>query len=59
LRGPAGAATTLQRGSRPAAPDGSWQETFYAPVLFAGLATAIEAVERSEPAVLPEIFAPA
>jgi hypothetical protein len=59
FRGQACAATTLQRGSRPAAPDGSWQETFYAPVLFAGLATAIEAVERSEPAVLPEIFAPA
>jgi len=36
-----------------------WQETPYAPVLFAGFATAIEVVEPSASAGSPKIFAPA
>ncbi|WP_312889582.1 AMP-binding protein [Methylobacterium sp. R2-1] len=59
FRGQASAATALQRGNRPAVPDGAWQETVFAPVLFGGLATAIEAIETSESAASPENFAPA
>ena len=59
FRGQACTVKALQRGNRPDLPDGAWRETSYAPVLFAGLATAIEAVEASETAASPENFAPA
>jgi mycobactin salicyl-AMP ligase len=59
FRGQACTVTPLQRGNRQAIPSGMWQETPYAPVLFAGFATAIEVVEPSASAGSPKIFAPA
>ena len=59
FRGQACAVTALQRGNQQAVPGTAWQETPYAPVLFAGFATAIEEVESSDAAASPEIFAPA
>lgn len=59
FRGQACAVTALQRGNQQAVPGNAWQETPYAPVLFAGFATAIEEVESSDAAASPEIFAPA
>lgn len=59
FRGQACSVRALQRGSRPDAPDSAWRETSYAPVLFAGLATAIETAETPDSTASPENFAPA
>ncbi|WP_455975839.1 AMP-binding protein [Methylorubrum populi] len=57
FRGQACAATTLQRGSPQNALNEIWHDTPYAAVLFAGLATAIEAAVPSEALASPEIVA--
>lgn len=67
FRGLACAATPLQRGNQPAAAERAgrdaepvtWQETPYAAILFAGLATGIDIAALPESTDPTEIFAPA